>query len=282
MRASLLAAGACAASRWRPAGAEEGPAFAVVGAGLARSGTNSLKAAVEQLTGAESVSLEDIAGVPAKSDPWLQLLRQSRGGGPVNRTLLRSVVAGYASSTSLPGGLLYKEFMAEFPDAKVILTRHPKGPEAWYASTMGSIMRLNYEILNATWIGQLPPAKAMHAFLREMYLDGPFLTFAEWRQKDVALAKYAEWNAEVERTVPRDRLLVFSADKGWGPLCAFLGKPVPDSPFPYAATSGDNIRFAVKIMHVVRFVIPALVAIFVAWLVRRCCARRKPAKGKHE
>lgn len=36
----------------------------------------------------------------------------------------------------------------------------------------------------------------------------------------------------VKRVVPPERLLVMNLKEGWAPLCAFLGKPIPDEPFP--------------------------------------------------
>lgn len=40
--------------------------------------------------------------------------------------------------------------------------------------------------------------------------------------------------------VPKDRLLEWSADEGWEPLCRFLGKEVPDMPFPHANAHGPG------------------------------------------
>lgn len=35
--------------------------------------------------------------------------------------------------------------------------------------------------------------------------------------------------------VPKERLLEWSVEDGWEPLCKFLGKPVPENePFPHA------------------------------------------------
>ena len=178
-----------------------------IGAGLARSGSNSLKAALELLLDAESVSLEDLIGTP-QLDNWIAAYKDRS-----NRTLLRSLVEGYASVTSLPGALLYKELMDEFPEVKVILTRHPKGGEAWYKSTMGTIWRLNFEIFNQTWLGQIPFVHRVHTQLREMYLDSEFMSYEQWQQKEAAIAKYKAWNERVEASVPADRLLAFSADQ---------------------------------------------------------------------
>ena len=52
---------------------------------------------------------------------------------------------------------------------------------------------------------------------------------------------YEEWNADVIRTVPKDRLLVFNPKQGWKPLYSFLGIAVPDQPFP-KVNDGDTFR----------------------------------------
>merc|ERR1712187_847367 len=89
-----------------------------------------------------------------------------------------------------------------------------------------------------------------------MYLDSAFMSWEQWLHRDIAIARYEAWNAEVERTVPKDKLLVFSADQGWEPLCKFLGKPIPSVPFPVAGTTGDSIKTVVKVLHIVRFAVP--------------------------
>jgi hypothetical protein len=53
-----------------------------------------------------------------------------------------------------------------------------------------------------------------------------------------------EHEAAVLREVPAERLLVYSVDQGWEPLCAFLGVPVPDVPFPKLNTREDFLARA--------------------------------------
>lgn len=50
--------------------------------------------------------------------------------------------------------------------------------------------------------------------------------------RDKAIAHYNQHIEDVKAAVPADRLLVFSADQGWGPLCEFLGVPTPETAFP--------------------------------------------------
>jgi len=43
---------------------------------------------------------------------------------------------------------------------------------------------------------------------------------------------FNDWKEAVVSTVPAERLLVWQVKQGWGPLCQFLGVPVPEEPFP--------------------------------------------------
>ena len=48
---------------------------------------------------------------------------------------------------------------------------------------------------------------------------------------------YREHCDMVRGLVPKERLLEWSVQDGWEPLCQFLGKEVPDEPFPHANTA---------------------------------------------
>mmetsp|Transcript_25836 Transcript_25836/g.46943 ORF Transcript_25836/g.46943 Transcript_25836/m.46943 type:complete len:288 (+) Transcript_25836:84-947(+) len=253
-----------------------------IAAGLAWSDTIKLKAGIDFLLNSESVGLEDILGTEEMSD-WIRFLHNRS-----DRKLLRRLVEGYSSVISVPGGLVYKELLQEFPKAKVILTKHPGGSEAWYKSTMESMWRLNDEIFNSTWIGQIPKIKLIHDQLREMYLDSHFMSREQWLQKDVAIARYEAWNAEVESVVPPPNFLVWSADMGWYPLCHLLGLTVPHHKFPspglmtsgrcdvytkiLAGTTGKNIKKLVTMLHAVRIIVP-VVLLIVGLLICLGCAR---------
>ena len=43
--------------------------------------------------------------------------------------------------------------------------------------------------------------------------------------------------------VPKENLLVWNVKEGWGPLCEFLGKPIPDGPIPHDNKTGDKKFF---------------------------------------
>ena len=96
-----------------------------------------------------------------------------------------------------------------------------------------------------------------------------------WAQQpdpDAWLAtQYEAHNAQVKAHVPADRLLVFNVKEGWAPLCAFLGKQVPNEPFPFVNESAD-LEMAAKVMRRLSYAWLPAVAVAVG-LGRACFAR---------
>ncbi|GFH09588.1 uncharacterized protein HaLaN_04764 [Haematococcus lacustris] len=112
--------------------------------------------------------------------------------------------------------MVYKQLMAEFPDAKVLLT--VRDFDSWYTSVLATIWKVDLLLRGApAYVAALCP--------------------------DVKV--FEGWNAEVQRVVPPDRLLVFNVKQGWAPLCAFLGVPVPDDKsFPNVNDSAEFQQLA--------------------------------------
>lgn len=114
--------------------------------------------------------------------------------------------------------------MTIYPSAKVILNVRDS-PEAWwksFRSTVGPVSDLRHYVLTFP----VPFLRAATKLIREIFgrrkkqgIYGP-----QW---------YETHNQEVRENVLKERLLEFNVKEGWGPLCKFLGKPVPDQPFPH-------------------------------------------------
>jgi len=125
---------------------------------------------------------------------------------------------------------VWRELAAAYPEAKIILTVHPKGAEAWYESTMDTIY-----FTESRW--QFKVLKSVVPFLRRF---GEMSHKLVWQRahkgtmddKAKAMAYYEHHIAEVKASIEPARLLVFSADQGWEPLCKFLDVPIPDAKFP--------------------------------------------------
>lgn len=140
------------------------------------------------------------------------------------------VFSRYTAAVDNPACCVWRELLAAYPDAKVVLTLHPKGAETWYESTIETIyfteILWQFKVLEAL----TPFGRKMGAMSRKLIWQRAHRGTMSDRQK--AIAHYQQHIEEVKASVPPDRLLVFSVDQGWEPLCGFLGVPVPASKFP--------------------------------------------------
>lgn len=199
----------------------------VFGAGAGRTGTLSLKKALERLGFGPCHHMLHLLERPEEMPLW----EDAAAGRPTDWT---RVYAGYRSSVDWPGARWWREITTTFPKAKVILTL--RDPESWYDSVTNSTFKAAM---------RQPPPDASPDFerLRRLSIDivweGVF--GGRFTDKDHALRVYREHNEAVQREIPADRLLVFEVSQGWQPLCDFLGVPVPDEPFP---RSNDRAQFA--------------------------------------
>jgi hypothetical protein len=189
----------------------------IIGAGFGRTGTVSLQRALEELGVAPCYHMFEIAKHPEHAAAWLAA---SRG----DRIDWRRLLMGYAGAVDWPACVLWRELLAEFPDARVILT--VRDAASWYASFCETILP---RVVN------LPPIQSlsMHALYdvgREVILRRTFAGRAG--EAADAISVYEAHNAEVVAELKGPRLLVYDVAEGWPPLCAFLGVPVPATPFP--------------------------------------------------
>jgi hypothetical protein len=226
-----------------PAGTPS-PTLEVIGAGLGRTGTLSLHAALERLGFAPCDHMTNNFTHPERFALWLDAARRKRGGEPID---WRPLFAGYRATLDWPGAFFWRELTAAHPDAKVILTI--RDPERWYDSARATIYAASRARdddlatrLIAKTVAWLDP-RAGHGFrvVQETVWDGTFAGRFEDRAE--ALRIFADHNREVEATIPPHRLLIFDVKQGWEPLCAFLGVSVPEGePFPHANDSVDFAR----------------------------------------
>ncbi|HEY7483098.1 MAG TPA: sulfotransferase [Streptosporangiaceae bacterium] len=198
----------------------------VIGAGIGRTGTLSLKAALERLGFGPCFHGRHVLDHRERLPMWLAAAH----GKPVDWTQL---FAGYQSTMDWPGASFWRELAATFPDAKVILT--VRDPDSWYES----VARTIYPMFGSRSDPRAERARAvvpgldtMTAFTRQLIWDGPFFG-GRFEDRDHAIAVFEEHNAAVQREVPAERLLVCEADVGWRPLCEFLGVAPPDEPYPH-------------------------------------------------
>jgi hypothetical protein len=197
----------------------------VIGVGVARTGTVSLKAALERLGFGPCFHSRHVLDDPERLPLW----DAAAGGQPVDWGVL---FAGYRSSVAWPGAAFWRQLLAHYPDAKAVLTE--RDPDRWYDSVRQSIYQLtgggtDNELAEAAR-QHIPSVAAMRRFNRKLIWDGFF--DGRFADREHALRAYADHNAAIRREVPADRLLVFKVTEGWQPLCDFLGVPAPQDAFP--------------------------------------------------
>jgi hypothetical protein len=185
----------------------------VIGAGFGRTGTMSLKAALEQLgLGPCYHMVECLPRGPEHWQKWID----AASGRPDWNTLFD----GFESTVDFPSCSSYKALATHYPDAKVILT--VRDPERWFESTQDTIFAPHWiEYLRKVEMGKFIQL-TVNDYLQDRMHD-----------KEHLIRRFQEHIAEVRNTIPASRLLVFEVKEGWGPLCEFLKLPEPDATFPF-------------------------------------------------
>ncbi len=200
----------------------------IIGAGYGRTGTMSTKTALDQL-GYPCYHMYEVIDNKENKDHLDFWNEVADGPAGVQHDWGR-VLAKYAAAVDNPACCVWKELMQAYPDAKVLMTLHPRGAEAWYESTIDTIY-----FTESMW--QFQVLRWVTPFGRKMGNMSSKLIWGRshrgtMKDKQSAIARYNAHLEEVKATVPEDRLLVFSVDQGWEPLCNFLGVEVPDTEFP--------------------------------------------------
>ena len=202
----------------------------IIGAGFGRTGTTSLKAALETLGFGASYRLTEVFKHPEHVAFW----EAARRGERVD---WEGFFSGYGVAVDWPACTFYGEIMEAFPGAPVILT--VRDPDRWYESVRSTIygirtlsagrapMRLAFALAGLFAPGVTGIARLADELLWEGTFDGRF------EDRSYAIETYKRHNSEVRRQVPPERLLVYDVKEGWAPLCDFLGVEVPDQPFPH-------------------------------------------------
>ena len=225
----------------------------VIGAGFGRTGTLSLKAALEELGFGPCYHMVEVMRHTAHAKVWAE-----RGEGrPVD---WKALFNGYQATVDWPACTYYQELMKVFPDAKVLLS--VRDPEKWYESVRNTIFQAR-QFMQKSWARFLMPgAKIRSRMMDSIIWDGTFSGRLEDRQ--YAIEVFNRHIEEVKRYVPPERLLVFDVKEGWEPLCRFLGVPVPNKPFPRlndTVTFQQRIKNRVRLMGVAAAVVVALIGL---------------------
>ncbi len=209
----------------------------VIGAGYGRNGTLSLKHGLEKLGFAKCYHMMELDQSKDEDLAWLKLHR----GEQVD---LEKLFEGYQASVDWPSCNFWRQQMAAFPEAKVILSE--RDPEAWYASIMKTIYPSSTALRDhlEKQADKDPLLERRCEMVFELIWDGLFE--GRMTEKDHVIDVYLAHNQRVKDEVPADKLLVFESKLGWEPLCDLLELPVPDEPYPKTNTSEDFAKMVAE------------------------------------
>lgn len=187
----------------------------VVGAGLGRTGTMSLKFALEQLLGGRCYHMMEV-GAAGHVDTWYE--------ASIGRDVdWHPLLADFDAIVDWPGAAFWESLAAAYPDALVLLSHRPL--DQWYESAVATILGDH----------EHDGSEQSIAFARMWHsIRGSFTP--DWADREATIDAARRHNEHVIDTVPADRLLVYEPGDGWEPLCERLGVAVPAEPYPHTNT----------------------------------------------
>lgn len=208
-------------------------ALKIVGAGFGRTGTLSLKAALEALGFGKCYHMTELLAHPEHVTYW----EAARRGRPVDWDAL---FEGYQAAVDFPTYRHWRPLVQRYPQARVVLS--VRDPETWYRSARRTIYRPETRLCDRLRLmAKLPFSRRARRLCRVFWMARQDLWqdcfCGRFEERAHALETFARHNDEVSQSVPRERLLVYHVAEGWEPLCRFLGVPVPEErPFPWLNT----------------------------------------------
>ncbi|MDH5674077.1 MAG: sulfotransferase family protein [Myxococcales bacterium] len=198
----------------------------IIGAGFGRTGTLSLKLALEQLGFGPCYHMFEVFQNPGHAELWSRA-----GDGDIEAA--EQALAGFQSAVDWPAIHFWRQLAERHPEAKVLLS--VREPARWFKSANETI----FASMAREPDGKSPVAgmqEMARKLIREQAFGGDFFPEAH------AIEVFERHNAEVQRVIEPERLLVYEVSQGWGPLCAFLNRSVPDTEFPRTNSTAEFRR----------------------------------------
>jgi len=189
----------------------------VIGAGVGRTGTESLKKALELLLDAPCYHMTEVFENLDHIPLWLQAVQGSEPDW-------HAMFANYQGAVDWPAASFWPELSAAFPDALVLLS--VRDAEEWWDSASRTIFIDHNPAPDTDW--------------QHMWLQVASRRFTgKLNNKAACIEAFNRHYERVRQSVAPERLLEWSVQDGWGPICAALNLPVPDEPFPHSNRKED-------------------------------------------
>jgi len=195
--------------------------LSVIGAGFGRTGTASLKLALEALGLGPCHHMKEVIADPEQTRLWRSIARADPATAA--EPDWEHVFAGFKCAVDWPSAFFWRELSEYYPQAKVILT--VRSSESWHASMEKTIFKSLHESSDRESVGV--------KLIAERVFGGRL------HDRERAIAIYEKNIEEVQAVFGDDRLLTFRIGDGWEPLCRFLGQPVPELPYPRSNSTDE-------------------------------------------
>ena len=196
----------------------------VICAGWGRTGTRSLKYALQKIYNAPAYHMQNILLNKRDAQLWYDIIFNKP-----SKINWDKIFNGYEACLDFPSCNYYKELMEKYPDAKVILTI--RNEDEW----MNSWNVLNNQIIKSftfKFLSKIPYTSFyLQKKIHNKAILGPEGMFKGYKKDEEIKSEFLKWNQSVIDYVPNERLLVYKVKDGWQPLCEFLNKPIPNIPF---------------------------------------------------
>jgi hypothetical protein len=202
-------------------------ALEIIGPGFGRTGTSSLKTALEHLGYGPAHHMFEVRDNAAQLPYWQALARGER----VNWD---AVFDAYRSQVDWPGARYWRELAAHYPDAKIVLT--VRDPDEWYDSIQRTILKL---LSDRAAIGD-PHVRGVIEMAYSIVDVGEF--GGRLADRNYAISVFNQHIADVQAAFSGARLLTFDVEQGWAPLCRFLGREIPSISFPRLNSSKQFVN----------------------------------------
>ncbi|CAL8574626.1 hypothetical protein XPA_000580 [Xanthoria parietina] len=231
----------------------------VLALGLSRTGTMSLQAALNKL-GYRCYHMAEVPNNKKKGHFWCwheAMLSKFKGTGPKYTPAdLAQLLEDYSAVTDIPCVLFSDELLTAFPHAKVILTN--RDPDRWLQSIEKLYSIIRWKSMNL--LARLEPDIGKYLSILQMAIASWTYPGSDWQDRSQLRAGFLRHYQHIRASVPQDRLLEFRSEDGWGPLCAFLEKPLPAEKYPFVNAGNElfQIHYALVAVTAISLVVKGL------------------------
>jgi hypothetical protein len=202
-------------------------ALKIIGAGMGRTGTASLKVALETLNIGKCYHMTEVLKNPEYIRYWINAAEGSADWD--------KIYSGYSATVDNPGCNYWKELAAYYPEAKVILTT--RDANMWFDSTNETIHSVEFaRFMKNSAFGEMIQKTMWDRMDNRM------------QDREYMVEFFNKRSAEIIDSIAAERLLVYRVGDGWEPLCEFLDVPVPDMDFPHINSRNETKKLLASMM----------------------------------